>query len=126
MALDRKEPEWLKQERLRKERKQHKKKGSRRTYEPGTRDLSMGKLVLEVKGFDKDMREVAYSDLVQATTLRTYFPKCCHTPADRKHTVSLGRLELEGPKAILQQIERELRAGWTRGRIVPKWKEAQS
>jgi len=124
MSGERKEPEWAKQERLRKERKQRK-KGPRGTYAPGPKDYSMGKLVLEVKGSDKDMREVAYDDLMVAQTLRTYFPEHCHTPQARKHSVSLGRLELEGPKAILQQIERELRAGWTRGKIVPKWKQEQ-
>jgi hypothetical protein len=127
VAGEKKESEYEKQARLRAERRSHKKRGGKAsTHTPQPKDLSITKLVLEVKGFDKDIREVAYDDLVKATTLRTYFGKLCNTPKDRKHTVSLGRIELKGPKAILQQIEHELRAGWQRGKLVPSWAQEQA
>lgn len=122
-----KEPEWQKQEKLRAERRSHKKRHGKIGPRPGhgAQDMSMAVLILEVKGSGADARRIAYNDLVDSASLRTYFPEMCNRSEERKRSVSLGRMELEGPKAILQKIEHELRAGWQRGPLVPKWRQGE-
>lgn len=105
-------PEWKKQEELRAQRRGRRK--APRTFEPQPKDYSIGKLRLVPKRND-----AAFDDLLVASTLRTYFPDCCKTDGARRRTVLAGELLLEAPRVILNQIERELRTGWHRGKLQP-------
>ena len=111
-----KQPEWQKQEQLRAQRR-GRRGGKPRTHVPQPKDYTLGKLHLVPK---PGMRDVAFRDLMVATQLRIYFPDCCRSDGARRRTVlDPNGITLEAPRAIQNQIERELRAGWQRGKLQP-------